>query len=143
MGPNTVSRLRTTASGPPTDCSRVPVVVTVVVVTLPSFAGSEVQPRSGTAQAGPRMRYGYRGGQGRRRGVERAPPRKPVPERAWQGRLIRVLAEPPSVRRPALAWSRGQPDRGARVPHHAACQDHPGPGGGPAVRAPRARSGAV
>src|SRR3954465_4129679 len=58
MGPNTVSRLRTTASGPPTDCSRVPGVVTVVVVTLPSFAGSEVPRRSGTAQAGPRFGYG-------------------------------------------------------------------------------------
>src|SRR3954471_23153169 len=106
MGPNTVSRLRTTASGPPTDCSRVSVVVTVVVVTvvvvtvvvvtLPSFGGSEVQRRSGTAQAGPRMRVrATAAGQGQRGGVERARPRKPVPERAWQGRLIRVLAEPP------------------------------------------------
>src|SRR3954468_24008438 len=142
MGPNTVSRLRTTASGPPTDSSRVPGVVTVVVVTLPSFAGSEVQRRSDTARAGPRMRVrATAAGQGQRREVERAPPRKPVPERAWEGRLIRVLAEPPSVRRPALAWSRGQPDRGARVPHHATCQDHPGPGRGPAVRAAPPRSG--
>src|SRR3954462_2512058 len=142
MGPNTVSRLRTTASGPPTDCSRVLGVVTVVVVTLPSFAGSEVPAAVGTAQAGPRMRVrATAAGRGQRRGVERAPPRKPVPERAWQGRLIRVLAEPPSVRRPALAWSRGQPDRGARVPQHAACQDHPGPGRGPAVRAASPRSG--
>src|SRR4051794_41734389 len=98
MGPNTVSRLRTTASGRPTDCSRVPGVVTVVVVTLPSFAGSEVQRRSDTAQAGPRMRVrATAAGEEQRPDVERAAPRETRPERAWGGRPIPGLAEPPPV----------------------------------------------
>src|SRR4051794_15242136 len=54
MGPNTVSRLSTTASGPPTARSRGTGLVTVVVMggTLPSFHGS-LRCRAGTSEETP------------------------------------------------------------------------------------------
>src|SRR4051794_4996090 len=136
MGPKTVSRLRTTASGRPTARSCVPGGVTAtVVVTLPSFAREEVERRSGTARAARGRGTGPPRGRGPGGGDEQPRPRKPAPVRAWQGRLIRVLAEPPCAGRAAVAWRHGQPDRGARVPRHAARQDHPGSGRGAALRA--------
>src|SRR3954453_13556117 len=94
MGPKTVSRLRTTASGAPTVRSRgMEGDTVVVVVTLPSFAGRSSVGRAAQISrgCGCGARFGPRGGRGHgcRRGDEQAAPRKPALAPAWQGRSIR------------------------------------------------------